>query len=144
MLRKLYSFFRLPMELKLLLLYTTLLAIYSFHIFKWFKSRARFGKIITSPVTIDSTEKDIQKIMQIRWAIHVINKFTFWENVCRHQALQAAMLCKYHKIPYLIYVGCLKDVAQITEGHVWTMSGSKIITGFCNPNDYFIFAVYAG
>jgi hypothetical protein len=70
-------------------------------------------------------------------------KYISWKNVCRHQAYQAKLLCNLYKIPYIIFIGFKKnDHTNEIEAHAWTIAGGKIITGFCNPDEYTVQSAY--
>ncbi|MCH5715065.1 lasso peptide biosynthesis B2 protein [Niabella hibiscisoli] len=93
-------------------------------------------------ITTDHQLPD-KKANDIGWAIQVVAKYISWKNVCRHQAYQAKLLCNFYKIPCLIFIGFKKDPnKKEIEAHAWAVAGGKIITGFCNPNEYIIQSVY--
>lgn len=136
---KIRSFFRLSTRRQLLLPATFGLSVYTWILMRFFKKHATFGqeqgKI--SEKTIDST-----LISDIRFAIYMVNKYAFYENVCRHQAYQAKLLCQSYDIPYQIYIGFKKNEASKIEGHAWTMVQGEMVTGFCKPEEYTVLAVY--
>ena len=82
-------------------------------------------------------------VKDISFAINVMSKYTPWENVCRHQAYQAMLLCRFYRIPYQIFVGFKKSDEGKIEGHAWTMINGEIITGFCKVEEYTIQAIYS-
>ena len=106
---------------------------------RYFRERARFDRKKISPVN----QADGQLISDIRWAIFKVNRYVPWENVCRHQAYQALCLCRCYKIPCKIFVGFRKnkETGQI-EGHAWTLINEEFVTGFCDPDEYTVQAVY--
>jgi hypothetical protein len=82
-------------------------------------------------------------VKDISYAIRVLSKYTPWENVCRHQAYQAMLLCRFYRIPYQIFVGFKKNNEGKIEGHAWTTVNGEIITGFCKVEEYVISAIYS-
>lgn len=138
---KIKRFTKLSVRQKVILLIVFLISLYSYIMFRFFKHLAKFGhadKEFISHKTIKIT-----LARDISFAIRVMSKYTPWENVCRHQAYQAMLLCKYYAIPYQIYVGFKKNEMGKIEGHAWTVVQGEMITGFCNPDDYTVQAVYA-
>ncbi len=137
--KKLQLFYHLSLRRKFLLLLTLGLSVYSWFMFRFFKRHAHFGKQ-NSIVNRKSNQSSI--INDLRWAIFVVNKNVFWQNVCRHQAYQAMLLCQFYDIQYQIFVGFKKNDSGQIDGHAWTMVGEEMITGFCNPDEYVVQAVY--
>ena len=139
MIRKLYAFHRLPFRRKYLLAGTWWLAAYSFVLLNYFARYARFGTRTTTPppnVPPDPLIADIQ------FAINGVARYVPWDNKCRHQAYQARLLCRLHRIPFQISVGFRRNEGGVIEAHAWTTVGEHMITGFCDPQDYVIQAVY--
>lgn len=88
-------------------------------------------------------EKPDGKANNIAKAIYIANKYIPWKNVCRHQAYQAKLLCNFYKIPCLIFIGFKKDKEKKEiQAHAWTMAGEKMVTGFCNPEEYVVQSIY--
>lgn len=126
---------------KWLLLVTVPLSLYSFVLFRFFQSNARFGE---RNKTVDTPENiDMQLVKDISVVIKVIAKYSPWTNVCRHQAYQAMILCRFYGIPYKIYVGFKKNEAGAIEGHAWTMVNGQFVTGFCAVEEYVIHTTFA-
>lgn len=140
MIHSILSFVKLSPQRKKIFVQTFGFAIYTSLLFKFFKRRAKFAGNAT--VEIDQTQKVI-KINDIAWAIHTVDKYLWWKNVCRHQAYQAKLLCNYYKIPCQIFVGIKKDnTKNEIQAHAWVVAAEKMIVGFCNPEDYVIQGVY--
>lgn len=134
-------FKKLSFRQKVLLIVVFLISLYSYTMFRFFKHSAKFGSLTKeyeNNKTIDMT-----LVKEISFAIRVMCKYTPWENVCRHQAYQAMLLCRYFKIPYQIFVGFKKSNEGKIEGHAWTMINEEIITGFCKTEEYTIQAIYS-
>ena len=141
MIKKIKTFIRLSSARKMVVLQTIGLSFYTFLLFTFFNRYARFGKNVKA--TDNNTQPPDKKAGDIAWAIQVVDKYTPWKNVCRHQAYQAKLLCNYYKIPCLIFIGFKKDkMKNEIQAHAWTIAGGKIITGFCNPEEYVIHSIY--
>jgi Transglutaminase-like superfamily len=105
MLKKITLFYHIPFRRKCLLLLTVVLSLYTWLLMRFFKKKAIFGQI-NGQNNIQNVDNAL--ISDIRFAIRVVNKYVSYENVCRHQAYQALLLCRYFDIPYQIYVGFKK------------------------------------
>jgi len=139
MIRKIKTFSTLSRARKKMIVQAFGLSIYTSLLFTFFKSKAGFGQKITAQ-EINSVG-DYSMADDIAFAISIVSKYTPWKNVCRHQAYQARQLCNYYKIPCLIFIGFKKENNEI-QAHAWTTVGSKIITGFCNPDEYIVQSIY--
>lgn len=130
------TFARLSFRRKLLLLVMLPISLYSFIMLLLFKKKAKFGER-EKPLE-KSDEVDMQLVSDISFAIRIMSKYTPWQNVCRHQAYQAKILCNFYKIPYTIYVGFKKNADGVIEGHAWTIVNEQFITGFCRVEEYVV------
>lgn len=137
---KINRFIGLSIRQKTLLITVGFLSLYSYLKFVFFKHSAKFGRVDSPPENCKSI--DMSLVKDIRLAIKIISKYVFWENVCRHQAYQAMLLCRFYQIPYQIFVGFKKNDAGKIEGHAWTIINQEIITGFCKPEEYTVQAIY--
>lgn len=152
MINKIKTFARLRPQLKIMILQTFVFSLYTGFLFAFFNRYARFGERLaltensaknTVSSSIAADEKKHTKINDIAKAIHIVSKYIPWKNVCRHQAYQAKLLCNLYNIPYLIFIGFKKDIAKNEiQAHAWTMAGGRMITGFCNPEEYIIQSIY--
>ncbi|QDK82414.1 lasso peptide biosynthesis B2 protein [Spirosoma sp. KCTC 42546] len=137
---KINIIFGLSTRQKKLLIMTFFVSIYTYLLMKFFKKYALFQiKGIEGKARIN----DNLIIDDICSSIRMISKYVPYENVCRHQAYQAKLICTYYKIAYQIFVGFKRDEAGNITGHAWTIAQGKIITGFCNPEEYVIMSVYS-
>lgn len=136
---KVYRFIGLATRRKLLFFTTVLLSFYTFVLMRYFRKKARYER---RAMPFDTTP-DNSLVKDIRWAIFTVNKYVPWENVCRHQAYQAMILCRRYRIPYRIFVGFRKnpETGEV-EGHAWTLVNGDFITGFCTPEEYTVQSVY--
>lgn len=141
-LSKIPVFFKLSLRRKVLLAVVVPLSLYSYFAFRFFRKKARFGEM-NKPIPTRQDGVDMALVKDISIAIRVISKYSPWENVCRHQALQAKILCRFYKIPYMIYVGFKKNHAGIIEGHAWTMVNEEFVTGFCIVEEYSIQTIFS-
>jgi Transglutaminase-like superfamily len=139
--QKIRRFLKLSVRQKLLFITMFFTSLFTYILFRFFKHSAKFGyanKEYVSPKTIDLT-----LVNDLSFAIRVMGKYTPWENVCRHQAYQALLLCRYHQIPYQVFIGFKKSNEGKIEGHAWTIVNGEIITGFCKPEEYIVQAIYS-
>lgn len=138
--QKVQSFYDLSSRRKGLLLVTLGLSLYSFLLMRFFKEHASFGQKNTGKS--QKTDK-FSIASDIRFVIRVVGQYVPFENVCRHHAYQAKLLCNFYGIPYQIFIGFRKNKNGKIEGHAWTVVQDEIITGFCDPTQYIIQAVYS-
>lgn len=137
--RKFRTFCRLSFRRKVFLLLLIPLSLYSNIILNFFKKKAKFGE----KKLADNKSINMALVRDISFAISVMSKYTPWENVCRHQAYQAMLLCRFHQIPYQVFIGFKKSEEGKIKGHAWTMVNGEIITGFCKVEEYTIQAIYS-
>lgn len=138
MIRKLNIFFRLSRRRQWLFCVTVLLSLYTFLLMRFFRKQARFERTRRK-----ATGTDDLLVRDICWAILTTSGQVPWENVCRHQAYQAMLLCRYYRQPYRIYVGFRKNPETgKVDGHAWTTVNDKIITGFCDTEEYTVQSVF--
>jgi hypothetical protein len=139
--RKIFSFYRLGFRRKFFLLLLIPLSLYSNIMLSFFKKKAKFGE--KEKKFADNKMINMSLVKDISFAIKIISKYTPWENVCRHQAYQAMLLCRFYQIPYQIFVGFKKSDEGKIEGHAWTTINGDIVTGFCKVEEYTIQAIYS-
>ena len=88
------------------------------------------------------TESEIQRIRDIAWAIRKVSRVTPWENVCRHQAWQAAKLLHESGLKFQYVVGAKKNTSGIVDGHSWVISANRFVSGRCKVSEYQIINKY--
>jgi hypothetical protein len=123
------KFFRLSNRRKVLLLKAVVLSLYV---------RLKDFMPIKSikPMQLEG-QSDLALLSDIAWAIRVCHKLVPWQNVCRHQALCAVILCEEYGQALDVFVGFRKSAETGTvEGHTWTMASGKFITGACKVQEY--------
>jgi hypothetical protein len=116
------------------------LSLYTYLLMLFFKKKARFDSWKLNGF---ESKNDLQLVKDISFAINLIAKHSPWENVCRHQAYQAIVLCRWYKINSKVFIGFKKEEDNKISGHAWTVVNDTIITGFCNPDEYFIQTIYS-
>ncbi len=140
MIKKIKTFARLSLLQKIMLMQTFSLSVYTWVLFRFLKKSVRFGERINSS---NYNQKPDKRLKDISFSIRIVNKYVPWKNVCRHQAYQAMQLCNYYKIPCLVFIGFKKDEEKKEiQAHAWTIAGEKMITGFCNPDEYIVQSIY--
>jgi hypothetical protein len=138
--RKVKTFLQSSLRRKCLFFVAVLLSLYAWFLMRFFRKQAHFGK---AKIVCNKKIVDHSVVRDVRWAIFTANKYVFWENVCRHQAYQAMLLFRYFRYPYEIFVGFKKNPENgVIEGHAWTNVNGEFVTGFCNPDEYVVQAVY--
>lgn len=140
MIKKIKTFARLSLLQKIMLMQTFGLSFYTWVLFRFLKKSVRFGERTNS---LNYNQKPDKRLKDISFSIRIVNKYVPWKNVCRHQAYQAMQLCNYYKIPCLVFIGFKKDEEKKEiQAHAWTIAGEKMITGFCNPDEYIVQSIY--
>lgn len=120
---------RVPFRVKILIIIVIVLSIYSNLLFRFFSKQARFGTLSNKVIGQAFVSEPL--LIEIAYAIRVVSKYTFWTNLCRHQAYQARIICRHLHIPYAVYVGFTKhEAGTMVKGHAWTMVNGRMITGF--------------
>lgn len=138
---KIKRFIKLSIRQKALLITVLVISLYSYFLFRFFKHSAKFGHADNGFINHKTIDKTF--VEDIRFAISVMSRYIPWKNVCRHQAYQAMLLCRFYQIPYQIFVGFKKSEEGKIEGHAWTIVQGEIITGFCKVEEYTIQAIYS-
>ncbi|WP_369765907.1 lasso peptide biosynthesis B2 protein [Flavobacterium sp. WC2429] len=88
-------------------------------------------------VNVVLTPEKITLAKDIIIAIHIVNNYLPWKNVCRHQSWQAVYLLLKYQVQFEYTVGIHKT-KNIKEAHSWVKVNSKFICGRCNEKNYFI------
>lgn len=103
------------------------------------KSKKAFTEEITKnqniKIVLTSEKTAIAK--DIAMAVHIVNKYLPWKNVCRHQSWQAVYLLLKYEILFEYFVGVEKNKLK-KEGHSWVKVNQKFICGKCNEENYAI------
>lgn len=142
---KLQSFSRTDREVKYLFLKAyTLSAFVKFSlIFLRFKVILNWQGKINSE-TLDTTHDfSLAFRKNVKSAMRLCDKYTFWKTECYTQALTAKILLNRNDIPCTIYIGFKKDEHGKYEGHAWLRSYDMIITGGEKLDNYTVHSFYS-
>lgn len=103
------------------------------------KSKNAFSEHICKhqKIKIVLTAEKIAVAKDIALAIHIVNKYVPWKNVCRHQSWQALVLLLQYQIPFEYFVG-IDKTTKVKEAHSWVKINDKFICGRCIEKNYHI------
>lgn len=139
---RLFSLFlSLSTQGKIILLKAILLSLYSYVLFKLKPTWIRFGRL--NQPEISNKLIDWELVKDIKFSMYAVSKYMPMSLVCRHQAHVAKILFNQYKIPFKLYIGFRYGEDKSIQGHAWTEVQGKQITGFCNPEEYTIQAIYS-
>jgi len=76
-------------------------------------------------------DNQLQCVDEIGQIIRLIERYSPWQSKCLIQVCLVAFLCRYYQIPYVIYLGVLKqdNINEPLKAHAWSLAGDKIVTG---------------
>lgn len=100
-------------------------------------------QMLTASILITPTQ--IRQALVIGRSIRLAARFTPWNSNCLAQAMVAKCWCRYHKIPYLFFIGFSKSQEKSSgyDGHAWVTAGPVAITGGHGFNTYRVVLTYA-
>jgi hypothetical protein len=76
---------------------------------------------------------------KIARVVFIAARHTPWESNCFTQAITARALLGLYQIPYLLYFGLMRSpTRQTLEAHAWVQSGSVIVSGGNNVEQFTI------
>ncbi|MGL6267877.1 MAG: lasso peptide biosynthesis B2 protein [Chitinophagaceae bacterium] len=102
----------------------------------------RQGKINSeTPDTTDNFSVAYRK--DLKSAMRLCEKYTFWKTECYTLALTAKILLNRNDIPGTIYIGFKKEEDGKYEGHAWLRSYDMIITGGEKMDNYLVHSFYS-
>ncbi len=135
-LRKLISFGRLSSRRKKLLVFVFALAFYDYLV-SVFNFRIKNTGLTFSQISNDElpSREQLSIARDIGFAISLAVKYIPWQNNCRQQSWQAAVLLQHYRVPFSLFVG-FKTTDEGMVGHSWVMSGAYFICGRCNVSEY--------
>lgn len=81
-----------------------------------------------TPQNSNLSSVQIQQVKNIRHAIEVVSKYTFWESKCMVKAITAMFMLKRRGIESTLYLGTAKEKGNLTA-HAWLRSGDFYVTG---------------
>ncbi len=145
--KKIALFWKLPSAGKRIFLEVLISSLYTAYLLRNDKHQQKITDIMNRSPFKGDTDRQPEfrrrKIIQfVSSAIQTIAKYTPWRNVCYHQALQAKLLLNRRGIPTKVYIGFKKNDRGAIEGHAWTKYQDKIITGFCNTDEYIVLSEF--
>ncbi|WP_166228892.1 lasso peptide biosynthesis B2 protein [Aquirufa beregesia] len=123
------------------MLKTIFLSQYSFVLFKIKPTWIRFGQL--NQQDKEDLPIDWELVKDVKFSIYAVSKWMPIQLVCRHQAHVAKILLNQYKIPFKLYIGFRQGDDKSIQGHAWTEVQGLQITGFCDPKEYVIHAVYS-
>jgi hypothetical protein len=136
--RKLKSFARFPLTLKLLLieaLFTSARVKLTLKFFPFAKVMHWLGATNTeSPEDQEPTTIFTRK--QVKQALVLCNKYAFWPTECYTLSLTGKLLLKRRGIKSTLYVGFKKDEFGKYKGHAWLRANDTYISGFTESGEF--------
>jgi len=82
-------------------------------------------------------------LQRIAWAMAATSRHLPWECKCLAQALVAKRMLRRRKIPSTLYLGLAKDGKHGLEAHAWLRSGTMILTGSQEKDQFKIISTFA-
>jgi hypothetical protein len=130
------SFSRIPFRRKKFFCFVLILAFYHYTAAKM-KFFIKNTKWSFSNLDASGTPNSVQLSIarDINFAISLAARYIPWQNSCRQQSWQAAVLLQYYQIPFNLYIGMKKSVEE-TVGHSWVTVGNYFVCGRCNVEEY--------
>lgn len=96
-----------------------------------------------SPVLPILTTPQRERVSQIGHVVRVTARYTPWKSNCYPQAITAALLLRFYKLPYLLCFGLKRSEDRSRYlAHAWVASGPVRVTGGFSFNAYTIVACY--
>lgn len=81
-----------------------------------------------TPLNNNLSSVQVQQVKNIRHAIEVVSRYTFWESKCLVKAITAMFMLKRRGIESTLYLGTAKEESGLTA-HAWLRSGNFYVTG---------------
>lgn len=143
--KKIKSFFSVHWEIKLLFFKAYILSAFvKFSlIFLKFKVILNWQGKINSETTDKTDDYSLTFRKNVKSAMRLCDKYTFWKTECYTQALTAKILLNRNGIPCTIYIGFKKDENGKYEGHAWLRSYDMLITGGEKIDNYTVHSFYS-
>jgi hypothetical protein len=136
--KKLKTFLSLSARVKWLLLKAIIISgiVKVTLVFRPFKKVLKWlGKPNIESENISHPESVLTRT-EIKTAIGLCNRYTFWKTECYTQALTCKLLLKQYNLPSTIYIGFNKDEADNYKGHAWLRCYDMILTGGSEMDKY--------
>lgn len=91
------------------------------------------------PATALVTSQQREAARQLGLAIATAAKYSPWRANCLPQAICAAVLLRIYKIPFVVFLGLLREEESgKVLAHAWTCAGDITVTGGGDPRVYVI------
>ena len=135
-LRKLHTAFRTPPYKYGLLIRVLGLSVQAWYLDRYRTRDFRPERWLSPELRQPDSDADVQCVRDIAWSIRVVSKITPWENVCRHQAWQGAVLMNQAGLAFDYFVGAKKGSTGGLDGHSWILSANRFVSGRCNVSEY--------
>jgi hypothetical protein len=89
-------------------------------------------------------DNQLQYVHEIGQITRLIERYSPWQSKCLIQVSLAALLCRYYQIPYVIYLGVLRqdNANEPLKAHAWSLIGDKIVTGAKGHKKFTIINTY--
>jgi hypothetical protein len=81
-----------------------------------------------TPPTSNLSHLQLQKLKNIKHAIEIMSRYTFWESKCLVKAISAMIMLKRRKIESTLYLGTAKEEGDLVA-HAWLRSGEYYVAG---------------
>lgn len=143
-LRKLNTAFRTPPYKYGLLVRVLGLSVQAWYLDQYRARDFRPERWLSPELRQPESDSDIQCVRDIAWAIRVVSKITPWQNVCRHQAWQGAILMSRSGLAFNYFVGAKKGESGGLDGHSWILSANRFVSGRCNVSEYTVVQQFPG
>jgi len=145
--RKILLFWKLSAPGKKIFLEVFFLSIYTAFLLRNDRNHHKIKAILGRPPAANDADaqpgpEERRTVTLAGSAIQTVAKYTPWRNVCYHQALQARLLLGRRGIPLNVYIGFRKNAQGKIEGHAWTTCRGRMITGFCNADEYTVLSEF--
>lgn len=138
LLRKIRSFFKIPVSTKLLFLeafFTSGYVKVALLFFPFKKVAGWLGNVTTNDRQ-DLTQDERRLVKEIDFAIRLCQRYAPWPTECYTTSLTAKKMLKRRKIASVLYFGFGKDEAGKLKGHAWLKCANIVVTGFADLSQY--------
>jgi hypothetical protein len=73
---------------------------------------------------------------EIKKAVELCDRYTFWKTECYTQALAAKILLRGYGLPSTVYIGFCKSDDGTYKGHAWLRSYDLVVTGKASMEEF--------
>ena len=93
--------------------------------------------------TLKYSPDNPDQIRAIGRAITLVARYLPWHAKCLDQALCAAYMLAFRKLPSTLYFGMLKNAKKEWIAHAWVRTGDQWVVGYDAKNAYTVVGSYA-